>query len=66
MQTKKEVGTAPVRHVQYLAGLRGGPDAFNKTRFHHVDLSSDKHESALLKTKLNKAVAKHSKARKSL
>ncbi|OWA50055.1 putative UPF0704 [Hypsibius exemplaris] len=44
VQTKTESSSAGVHHLQYFAGLRGGPDAFNKTRFHQIDLSSDKQE----------------------
>ena len=47
IQTKKDVGTFCLRQVEYLAGLRGGPDSFNKTRFKQIDLSSHEHGSML-------------------
>ncbi|GAU87288.1 hypothetical protein RvY_00167 [Ramazzottius varieornatus] len=44
VQTNKESGTAAVKPLQYLAGLRGGPEAFNKIRFKQIGLSSDQLE----------------------
>ncbi|XP_055334695.1 cilia- and flagella-associated protein 206-like [Paramacrobiotus metropolitanus] len=39
IQTKVTTATAATRNIQFFSGLRGGPNAFNKTHFHQLDLT---------------------------